>query len=244
MKKKNKSILKKLGYKLEKVKTSKDIKHNTFTMSKAIERCCKRGLSVNTVIDVGASNGSWSQDCLNHIPNANYFLVEAQVEHEENLIKFKNNNKNIDYIIAAAGDKEAAIFFDKSDLFGGIASSKKIDENYIKVPMISLDKEVQKRNLKPPYLLKLDTHGFELPILEGAKEIIKKAELIIIETYNYKLTENSLKYFEMAAYMEALGFSSIEMVDFMIREKDNSFWQMDTFFIPSKHKSFLSNSYS
>ena len=40
-----------------------------------------------------------------------------------------------------------------------------------------LDKEIQKRKLRPPYLLKLDTHGFEIPILEGAKEIISKAEL-------------------------------------------------------------------
>lgn len=43
--------------------------------------------------------------------------------------------------------------------------------------------------------------------------------------------------------MEKLGFSSIKMVDFMLRKHDNSFWQMDTFFIPSTHKSFLTNSY-
>lgn len=130
---------------------------------------------------------------MKYIPNANYFLVEAQREHEEGLIKFKKDNKKGDYIIAVAGNKEGSIFFDKSDFFSGIASNEKINENYTEIPMISLDSEIKKRNLVAPYLLKLDTHGFELPILEGAKDIIKNAELIIIETYNYKLTKDSLK---------------------------------------------------
>jgi len=38
--------------------------------------------------------------------------------------------------------------------------------------------------------------------------------------------------------MEDLGFSSIEMVDSMLRLFDKSFWQMDTFFIPSNSKEF------
>ena len=112
------------------------------------------------------------------------------------------------------------------------------------MPVISLDTVIEKRQLKPPYLLKLDTHGFEVPILEGAKDVLKHSELVIIETYNYKLTDDSLKYYEMCKYMEDLGFSTIEMVDFMQRTYDNSFWQMDTFFIPSNHKAFTYNSYS
>jgi FkbM family methyltransferase len=239
------SILRKFGYKITK-RINKPLVENiseTFTMKKALERCSKRGLNISTVIDVGASNSSWSRDCMKNYPKANYFLVEAQNEHEEGLLKFKNDFIKGDYLIAVAGNKEGKIFFDKSDLFGGIASNKKIDENYSEIPMISLDNEIKKRNLKPPYLLKLDTHGFEVPILEGAKDIIKNAELIIIETYNYKLTNDSLKYFELCVYMEKLGFSTIEMVDFMLREHDNSFWQMDTFFVPSDNKCFNYNEY-
>jgi hypothetical protein len=74
--------------------------------------------------------------------------------------------------------------------------------------------------------------------LEGAQDALKQAELVIIETYNFQLNNDSLKYYQMCKYMEDLGFSSIEMVDSMLRLFDKSFWQMDTFFIPSNSKEF------
>tara|TARA_B110000091_G_C13808248_1_gene473597 strand:- start:1243 stop:1995 length:753 start_codon:yes stop_codon:yes gene_type:complete len=240
-----KRVFKTFGYKVYKINTPIVIyKYNTpFTMQTALQRCVNRGLKVNTVIDVGASDGRWSKMCMNIIPEAKYLLVEAQEDHKEGLINFKESNENVAYIIAAAGKENGTIYFDNTGLFGGIASTEKFEKNCIEVPMINLDSEIESRELEGPYLLKLDTHGFEVPILEGAKELIKNAALIIIETYNYKLTDDSLKYHEMCSYMEKLGFSSIEMVDFMQRKYDDSFWQMDTFFIPSNSKEFSYNSY-
>ena len=93
-------------------------------------------------------------------------------------------------------------------------------------------------------MIKLDTHGFEIPILEGASETLKSTELLIIETYNYQLTPDSLKYFQICEYLSQLGFSSIEMVDHALRSYDYSFWQMDTFFIPSSRKEFSYNAFA
>ena len=238
-------IFKIFGYKISNLNAQTIVfKHSTtHTMKEAIKRCVSRGLNVNTVIDVGASDGRWSRDCLNSIPNANYLLIEAQKAHEEGIVKFKNECSNVEYVIAAAGIEDGNIYFDNSGLFGGVASKSKLEKNCIEVQMVSIDNEVKRRNLKPPYVIKLDTHGFEIPILEGAKDVLKQAELVIIETYNYKLTNESLKYYEMCSYMEKLGFFSIEMVDLMLREYDNSFWQMDTFFVPSTNKEFSYNSY-
>jgi FkbM family methyltransferase len=231
------------GYKISKLKTNHHSIDNTFTMHSALQRCVKRGLKVATVIDVGASDGRWSSLCMKELTDANYFLVEAQQAHQEALQKFKENHNNVNYVIAAAGESNGTVYFDNTDLFGGVASTEPIDGICIKVPTISLDSAIVEYNLKPPYLLKLDTHGFEIPILEGAKKIIEQAELIIIETYNYKITDKSLKYYEMCNYMSSLGFLSIEMVDLMLRKHDDTFWQMDTFFIPKNNKSFTYNSY-
>lgn len=245
LKKLIRGIFKSLGYKIYKLNTStiNYSNSNKFTMQAALKRCVNRGLKVNTVIDVGASDGRWSKACMDSIPNADYLLVEAQIAHKKGLEKLKNENNNVKYVIAAAGKENGTIFFDNTDLFGGIASESKRDKNFVELPMVSLDNEIKKQQLKPPYLLKLDTHGFEIPILEGAKELLKKAELVIIETYNYRLTNDSLKYSEMCHYMEQLGFSSIEIVDLMLREYDQTFWQMDTFFIPNTKEEFLYNSY-
>lgn len=232
-------MLRYFGYKIIRVGNKQlHIRENLFTMGKALERCRNRGLKINTVVDVGASNGIWSRECLKYFPKPNYLLVEAQEAHKPGLETLKKDYPNIDFVIAAAGETNGKIFFDNSGLFGGVASKLKFEGNCIEVPMISLDAEVKKRALKRPFLVKLDTHGFEVPILQGALELLKNAELVIIETYNYRLTNDSLKYYEMCSYMEELGFSSVEMVDFMLRKHDNTFWQMDTFYVPSNNKNF------
>lgn len=206
-----------------------------FTMEGAISRCAGRGLLINSVIDVGASNGSWSIICMKHFPKAQYLLIEAQSPHEPGLIQFKKEFPNSDYILAAAADKEGSIFFLNNDLMGGVASHSPFQYHNIEVQSVTINSEIKKRNLPPPYLIKLDTHGFEIPILEGSSEYIKDTNLFIIETYNYSVTP---KYYEMCKYMEEKGFLTIEIADLHLREKDNSFWQMDTFFIPSNSKEF------
>jgi len=237
-----KTILKKafssFGYTISKHSEDSDL-----TMNAALARCVKRGLDVNTVIDVGASDGRWSRDCMKHIPNAKYLLIEAQEPHKSALDNFRREKTNVDYVLAAAGHKEGKIYFDNSALFGGLASNTPFDEGSIEVPVVTIDHEIKKRNLKGPYLIKLDTHGFEVPILEGARETLKNSSLVIIESYNYRLTDTSLRYFEMCNYMHQLGFLSIELVDLSLRDRDSSFWQMDVFFIPANSKEFTSNSF-
>lgn len=214
-----------------------------FTMQGALDRCISRGIKINTVIDVGASNGCWSELCLKQLPKANYLLIEAQEPHKKELEVFIASHKSAEFVIAAAGNRQGKIYFDNGGLFAGIASEEPLVTNCIEVPVTTIDHEVKERKLSPPYCIKLDTHGFEVPILEGATETLKQTNLVIIETYNYQLTKDSLKYYQMNEYMEKLGFMSIEMVDLMLRKKDNSLWQMDIFYIPSNSKEFLDNTY-
>lgn len=214
-----------------------------FTMLEALNRCSCRGLMVQSVIDVGASDGRWSELCMGVFPDARYLLIEAQECHRSGLKLFRKQHPDCDFVLAAAGNKTGKIFFNNSDPFGGVASEQPFEKDCTEVPLTTIDCEVERAGLKSPFLIKLDTHGFEVPILEGAKKTIEQSNLIIIETYNYRISENSLKYHEMSAYMEKLGFSSIEMADLLLRKKDNSLWQMDTFYIPSSSREFLYRSY-
>jgi len=244
VKKKIKKTLRKLvsflGYKIQKLETPtvQNILSANYTMEAALKRCVSRGLNINTIIDVGASDGRWSRKLLSLFPNANFLLVEAQEGHKEGLETFKKDIVKGDYILAAAGETDGKIYFNNKELFGGVASLTKTGEHYIEVPVISIDNEVERKSISGPFLLKLDTHGFEVPILKGAREVIKKASLIIIEVYNYNIAKDSLCFWQMCEYMDKLGFRPIEMVDPMIRLYDKSFWQMDLFFIPKSDKAF------
>ena len=57
------------------------------------------------------------------------------------------------------------------------------------MPMVRLDSTVRKAGLVGPYLLKLDTHGFELQIIQGAEEMLRNTELAVIEAYIFRLND-------------------------------------------------------
>ncbi|WP_250632754.1 FkbM family methyltransferase [Rhodoflexus caldus] len=215
-----------------------------FSMAEGLKRSRGRNIDIASVIDVGASDGRWSEGCMVHYPHARYLLIEAQQAHEEGLRAFKTRYAKADYIIAAAGSQQGEIYFDNSDLWGGLAMEEATSDNLIKVPVTSIDHEVAQRKLQPPYLIKLDTHGYEVPILEGARETLRHTNLIVMEVYNFQIAKNSLRFWEMCAYMEKLGFLPIDMADFTHRKKDNSFWQMDIFFARSDRPEFSFKDYA
>jgi hypothetical protein len=88
-----------------------------------------------------------------------------------------------------------------------------------------------KKSYLSPYLLKFDTHGYELPILSGSIGAIKNTTAIIMETYNFKLTPASLRFHEMCAHLEDLGFRPADIADPMLRLHDEAFWQVDFLFL-------------
>jgi FkbM family methyltransferase len=146
--------------------------------------------------------------------------------------------------IAAASDTVGEVYFDDSDPFSGLASHQAFEQATYKVPAVTIDSICQQEQLAPPYLIKLDTHGFEVPIFEGAKESLKQTSLIVVEVYNFNLTSDSLRFPQLCQYLEDQGFQCIDMCDPMFREKDGSLWQFDLFFIPKKHPVFLDNSWT
>ena len=92
--------------------------------------------------------------------------------------------------------------------------------------------------------MKLDTHGFEVPILNGARQVLAGANLVVIETYNFRLETDSLKFWEMCRFMDELGFGVIDISEPLWRPKDDAFWQIDLLFIPKTRPEFSYNRYA
>lgn len=199
-------------------------------MECALQGLAERNHSFNTVIDVGASDGRWSSSVMQFFPNANYLLIEANPVHKESLNQFSGFHSNVQVVLAAAGDLEGYINFDVSDAFIGQASRRLDKSKNIQLPMTTIDKEISTRKLPGPYLIKLDTHGFEVPILEGAKNTLYATDAIIMECYNFRLSPESLLFFEMCEYLDKLDFRCIDLVDPRHRPFDKVFWQMDLVF--------------
>lgn len=217
-------------------------RYSNTSLQAAFERLARRPVAVNTVIDVGASDGRWSERILRYYPDAFYMLVDANAVHQPGLERFKKRHPRSDYVIAAAGDKDGVTYFYTSDPLGGVAVSYKV-ETTVEVPMICLDSLVKTKNLPPPYLIKLDTHGFEVPILEGARETLAQTGIVVMETYNFQISPNSLKFYEMCALMEIYGFRPVDLIDPLHRPLDGAFWQCDLMFTRADNDEFKTNLY-
>lgn len=157
------TILRGCGYEL--CRTSKSP-----TLKSALTRVSLQNIQVNSVIDIGASDGRWSLTAKPFFPEAHYLLVEANAIHANQLEQLIQKDKKFDYVLSAAGNSIGEIYFDDGNPFGGLASSEPFADKCSIVPVTTVDRLAVLHQLTPPFLLKLDTHGFERQIFEGGSE--------------------------------------------------------------------------
>lgn len=211
---------------------------NRARMDCALQGIKDRNYPIRSIIDVGASDGRWSSDAMHHLKDCQYFLIEAQPVHTNALEQFCKACNNSQYVIAAAGDRPGQIYFDASHPMLGQASYTPFLHNNIIVPVTTIDLEIEKHQLPGPYLIKMDTHGFEVPILKGAEIVLTQTEVLIIECYNFKIAPDSLLFYEMCNYLGSLGFRCIDLVDPRHRVRDGVFWQADLVFVKADSPEF------
>lgn len=228
-----------LGYRIHRVGGPLD----RSTMDGAFRALVKRKHAIGTVVDIGASNGSWTEALMRHLPNCRYLLIEAQPVHEPALRRFCARHANAQFVLAAAGEREGRIHFDASEPLSGQASNTPFAQNDIEVAVVTLDAALKARNLPGPYLLKFDTHGYEVPILNGAPETLAQTDVIIMECYNFRIAPECLTFHEMCGHFAQRGFRCIDLVEPMHRPHDDSFWQMDLVFVRDSRPEFSYQGY-
>lgn len=213
-------------------------------MVAGLEWLSLHGFHVKSVLDVGASNGCWSRECMRFFPEATYVLYEPQPVHSDALDAFAESCKGQVLLIKkAVGGSEGHTFFDATDAFGGKLRKNSQGASTISVELTTIDASTARLGVEGPYLLKLDTHGFEKSILEGSVRILGQAEILIIETYNHRISDEALLFWELCAFLSDRGFRPIDLVDTLHRELDASLWQMDLIFIRSSWEGFKHVSY-
>ncbi|HSA80456.1 MAG TPA: FkbM family methyltransferase [Geminicoccaceae bacterium] len=203
----------------------------------ALARIAARGLEVRTVIDVGASDGRWSLQAEDVWAGARYHLVEANRVHEDRLRRLCARKPEYSYSLLAAGPTDGTVPFDDGKPFGGRAAPDDGAPHAV-VPQRSLSSLVAELGLAPPFLIKLDTHGYEAPILDGAASLLRDTNLFVIEAYNFPLPPDGLRFHQLCGLMAERGFNVIDVSEPLWRSKDGALWQFDLFFIPSTRPEF------
>ncbi len=214
-----------------------------FDMEGAVHRLGNHAAEIATVFDIGASNGRWSALALPAFPQAKFIGVDPLAEREASLQALKAKDPRFDYVLCVAGKEPDGMVH--------LAVGDDLDHSTVDglgekrmVPSKSLDAIAAMKGLKGPYLLKFDTHGFEVPILEGATVVLKDTAYIIMEVYNFRHTKDTLLFWEMCSYLEKRGFRCFNLVEPMHRPLDHNLWQMDLFFARQDNPIFASDQFS
>lgn len=210
----------------------------------ALARAASRGCRIATIVDVGASDGSWTRMALDCWPNARGVLIEANPHHVPALQAFVSEHPQCRFTLAAASDIAEDVYFDLSDPLGGVASKTEDGPSFVKVPGTSVDEAVRDCGAPGPYLIKMDTHGYELPILKGSSAALKQTQLLVMETYNFRFQADCLRFSEMCDHMEGLGFGVVDLAEPKNRPGDGVLWQMDLYFAPLALSLFQDTDYT
>jgi FkbM family methyltransferase len=234
-----KKILEKLGYAI-----SRSQGNNTpeSPMSEGLKRMKDLHINPSSIVDIGAAAGTWTEKALRYWPNAKYNLVEPLEERRTSLLQLKSVHPNLNIHIAVAGAETGEIGFNvSSDLDGsGIYDSNNRDAR--SVPMVTIDEIVGSEDCE--IAIKLDTHGFEVPILAGALNTLSRTSLLIIEVYGFHISPTCLLFHELSSLLDRKGFRLIDIVDIMRRPGDQAFWQCDAFYIRKDHSVFKNNGFT
>jgi FkbM family methyltransferase len=211
------------------------------TLSGALRRLQGHQIEIASLIDVGASNGRWSSEFAKYFPGRHHLLLDANRIHLSTLTKVCRENSNWDFALTAVGATQGELYFDDSDPLGGHLAQKPLTDQYRPCPVTSIDALVDKFSLPAPFMIKLDTHGVEIPILAGAARTLKQTNVIVIEAYNFNLQEPAVPFWDLCRHMVELGFRPLDVFDLLYRELDSAFWQFDLLFVRSDLPLFQDN---
>jgi len=190
--------------------------------------------------DIGANKGEWSYVMWKLNPNIKtIILFEPQNKYfselEENNF-LPNINKKVYNV--ALGDQNQV-----SEIKGGTASASILDtsEQDIFFPK-SLSDDVEKISIKRlddiflsdtlpiPDTIKLDVQGYELFVLHGAKQTLKKTKYLIIELSFREFYANQPKLSEIILFLEKNNFMLIDFGYEWRDMKTKDLIQIDAFF--------------
>jgi FkbM family methyltransferase len=183
---------------------------------------------IRVVYDVGAHNGSWTNQVSRILKSSDFYLFEPNKNHNSQLektgFKFFNDvlsdqTKTVEwYGVGGLGD---SYFKDSGQTFASI-SSRKVLSN-------TLNHLVQENKLPIPQLLKIDTQGSELDIVAGSSDFIGLVKFVLLEC---PLIEYNLGAPNIQSYlstMHNLGFTPIDITE--VHYMNNKVVQIDIAFL-------------
>ena len=152
----------------------------------------KLGLNFRHFFDVGASNGCWSTRVSEDFPEARFDLFEPLIDHAPEYqykmaqILSQHPTFRLHKIALGPECKRAAMYLYSKNPVGSTAlplETKPPSADRVEVDMLTIDYVVKEFQIPVPQLIKMDTQGCELGILQGGRETLPKVDALLLECW-------------------------------------------------------------
>lgn len=199
----------------------------------------QKGYYPDTILDIGAHHGDWTNSMKKIYNESKYYLFEG-IDYME-LNRFQND-KNVKTYNVILNDKIEIINWYQMKNTGDSIFREKSHHfqncQPIKRETVDLNSHVLRNNLfqeSKNILIKIDCQGAEIPILKGATSILEKTDFIILEIPLFgQYNEGVPNFLEHILFMNSIGFTTYDLVD---NHYINNFnMQVDVLFINNNHR--------
>lgn len=196
------------------------------------------GYIPDTILDIGAYHGTWTESMMNIYPECKYYLFEP-IEYEELMTRgVMNPNLTIFNVVLNEKAEEVdwfqmrntgdSMFCEQTRHFSNCEVFKRetIDLDSIMCNSIQDCSRI---------FIKIDCQGAEIPILKGAKAVLTKTDFVVLEMPLFGQYNKGVGTFlEHIAFMDSIGFVPYDIVD---NHYINGFnMQIDMIFIKKTHE--------
>lgn len=192
-----------------------------------------------TIIDIGSNKGQFILLIEQLFPNKIIHSFEPLAEVLEIQRRFFDYNKNIFFYNFALGSISTIKKFfitkrkDSSSFFKINKNENKSKYLQIKneknIQIKSLDDVLMNREIKKPILMKIDVQGYELEVLKGSENILKKIEYILIEVSENEMYEGQPLSHEIIQFLQDRNYQILKQNQSIKVDKTN-FIQKDILF--------------
>ncbi|MGB4843861.1 MAG: FkbM family methyltransferase [Ferruginibacter sp.] len=199
-------------------------------------------MGINTVLDIGANEGQFALMIRKLMPQATIYSFEPIPHCYEKLKTNFKNDKSFGAFNIACGDADAEIEMNIND-FSPSSSLLEIDELHVKnfkhtaaskkqlIKVKALDGLHNELRLKKPYLIKIDTQGYEDKVIKGGAKMIADAQVVFIELTYKPLYKGQTLFDDIYNEMLQLGFQYHGNTEELLSPVNGAVLQTDGIFI-------------
>jgi FkbM family methyltransferase len=199
----------------------------------------QKGYYPDTILDIGAHHGNWTNSMRTIFLDSTYYLFEA-IDYAE-LNQFNNDTKVKVSNILLNDKQEQVNWYQMKNTGDSIFRERTHNFNnceIIKRDTIDLDTYILQNNMLQEsnhILIKIDCQGAEIPILKGSSSILEKTDFIILEIPLFgQYNEGVPDFLAHIEFMKSIGFITYDIIDNHYMHGFNM--QVDVLFINKNHK--------